>query len=486
MVRNKRKLNVPTKHGKQRPVTRSLSRRPTGVSETSELFSYKSNGNLQTSISPESELDIISHTFENNFTDDNGQCENGISHTETISESLEPSLENNGVIFNERNATRRTNNVTTDFNLYCYSSCEFGRKYDRSMLQCSTCMQWFHTICANVDAKHKNIWNCERCRSIPVVIDSLINQMSEVHTILSQMVEKQNFLCDQFCTLQNKNTKLEDEIKILKQENYKLRIRSYNRFIHSNSSDSSETDSDSELEDHGTQSFSKLQDHHTDTKLYNNNHDSDVEIVDMSPPVTENQSKKTPKSTCHDTKKPKLTVLGNSIVRNTGPVLSAALPNFDTMVYSTSGLGLQQAKGQAVRIFSEHNASDFALLQVGTCDANLLSKDELISKYVSFIDSVRHTAPKTKIIIAAVPHRLGSFNKATNAKTDFLNEHLRSLCEEDDGLLFLDANPPRTSAYYHSDGLHFNFNGSSFFGHYISKYLLLSSNFPKPQLGVKM
>ena len=51
--------------------------------------------------------------------------------------------------------------------------------------------------------------------------------MSEVHTILSQMVEKQNFLCDQFCTLQNKNTKLEDEIKILKQENYKLRIRSY-------------------------------------------------------------------------------------------------------------------------------------------------------------------------------------------------------------------------------------------------------------------
>ena len=338
-------------HGKQRPITRSLSRRPTGVSETSELFSYKSNGNLQTSISPESELDIISHTFENNFTDDNGQCENGISHTETISESLEPSLENNGVIFNERNATGRTNNVTTDFNLYCYSSCEFGRKYDRSMLQCSTCMQWFHTICANVDAKHKNIWNCERCRSIPVVIDSLINQMSEVHTILSQMVEKQNFLCDQFCTLQNKNTKLEDEIKILKQENYKLRIRSYNRFIHSNSSDSSETDSDSESEDHGTQSFSKLQDHHTDTKLYNNNHDSDVEIVDMSPPVTENQSKKTPKSTCHDTKKPKLTVLGNSIVRNTGPVLSAALPNFDTMVYSTSGLGLQQAKEQAGRIF---------------------------------------------------------------------------------------------------------------------------------------
>ena len=126
------------------------------------------------------------------------------------------------------------------------------------MLQCYTCMQWFHTICANVDAKHKNIWNCERCRPIPVVIDTLMNQMnqmSEVHTIISQIVEKQNFLCDQFCTLQTKNTKLEDEIKVLKQENYKLRIRSYNRFIHSNSSDSSETDSDSESEDHGTQSF---------------------------------------------------------------------------------------------------------------------------------------------------------------------------------------------------------------------------------------
>ena len=215
------------------------------------------------------------------------------------------------------------------------------------------------------------------------------------------MVEKQNILCDQFCTLQTKNTKVQDEIKILKQENYKLRIRSYNRFIHSNSSDSCEIYSDSESEDHGTQNFSKPQDHHADTKLYNNNHDSDVEIVDMSPPVTENQSKKSPKLTCLDTKKQKLTVLGNSIVRNTGPVLSAALPNFDTMVYSTSKLGLQQAKEQAGRFYSEHNASDFALLfQVGTCDANLLSKDELISKYISFIDSVRHTAPK--VIIKAV------------------------------------------------------------------------------------
>ena len=84
-----------------------------------------------------------------------------------------------------------------------------------------------------------------------------------------------------------------------------------------------------------------------------------------------------------------------------------------------------------------------------------------------------------------MPHRLDSFNEATNAKTDFLNEHLRSLCDEDDGLLFLDANLPRTPAYYHSDGLHFNLNGSSFFGHYISKYLLPSSNFPKPQLWCK-
>ena len=75
-----------------------------------------------------------------------------------------------------------------------------------------------------------------------------------------------------------------------------------------------------------------------------------------------------------------------------------------------------------------------------------------------------------------MPHRLGSFNKATNTKTDFLNEHLRSLCDEDDGLFFLDANLHRTPAYYHSDGLHFNLNGSSFFGHYISKYLLPSSN----------
>ena len=46
-----------------------------------------------------------------------------------------------------------TDKSLPDYNIYCYSSCEKGRKYDREMIQCTTCMRWYHTECSDAGSK---------------------------------------------------------------------------------------------------------------------------------------------------------------------------------------------------------------------------------------------------------------------------------------------------------------------------------------------
>ena len=61
------------------------------------------------------------------------------------------------------------------------------------------------------------------------------------------------------------------------------------------------------------------------------------------------------------------------MVRGTGQALSTGLPHFDTIVYSTSGLKIQQAVEQSSKVFADHDAEDLAMLQVGTCDLTVYS-----------------------------------------------------------------------------------------------------------------
>ena len=177
--RNRRKQTVPTK---QRPVTRSTMR--STLNDVNEIHSNKSDGNLKTSISMEKDVELISETFTDNFT---------LSETEQIidennySDITEPSLPNDV-------SNNNISNHSEDFDLYCYASCQLGRKYDRSMIQCCTCMVWHHSECTSVSSETTGIWNCDKCRSIPQAIDHLTNQSNEMHSLLSSMVEKQNDL----------------------------------------------------------------------------------------------------------------------------------------------------------------------------------------------------------------------------------------------------------------------------------------------------
>ena len=66
--------------------------------------------------------------------------------------------------------------------------------------------------------------------------------------------------------------------------------------------------------------------------------------------------------------KPTVSIIGNSLVRNTGELISKALPDMNTCVYSTSGLNVNKATNFIPKILSDSKASDSVVLYLGTTD----------------------------------------------------------------------------------------------------------------------
>ena len=132
--------------------------------------------------------------------------------------------------------------------------------------------------------------------------------------------------------------------------------------------------------------------YHTDSQLQCSNYvvdDSIVEVVDMSsevPTPTNRSPKRKPSQTqprvstdvhqlskykpvqaTETTNSPlvkkKFTVLGGSMVRDIGSIISSGLPKLNTFVYSISGLRIQEAIEQSKTVFADHCDGDIAVLQ---------------------------------------------------------------------------------------------------------------------------
>ena len=63
--------------------------------------------------------------------------------------------------------------------------------------------------------------------------------------------------------------------------------------------------------------------------------------------------------------KDKLKIIGDAMVRNTGQNIASSLKNFESCVYSTSGLSVKQATRQIPKILHDCRHSDTVLLNVG-------------------------------------------------------------------------------------------------------------------------
>ena len=109
--------------------------------------------------------------------------------------------------------------------------------------------------------------------------------------------------------------------------------------------------------------------------------------------------------------------------------------------------------------------------KISTNDVQDSSKSELVELYKSLIDTIKRVAPKAKHIICAVPHRLGAENVELNKKIDYLNDKLQYICAEDPGLNFVNFNPELSVRNYNNDSLHFSLYGRSFFANCLCNYI---------------
>ena len=149
----------------------------------------------------------------------------------------------------------------------------------------------------------------------------------------------------------------------------------------------------------------------------------------------------------------------------------------DTIVLSHSGLKIHQATQQVEHIFQRHTKKDIIVLQVGSNDVPYEDTKDILNKYNHLISTVRSNAPDSKLLIMAVPYRLGTDNGSLNKKVDMLNNQLQQQCAKEKLLFYVDANPQLAVSNYHTDGLHFSFNGRLFYSKFLSNYIAHSANF---------
>ena len=317
---------------------------------------------------------------------------------------------------------------------HCMQGCKFNCASHASedMLRCCICMRWVHPIscCGDSpeDASHEGIYTCSQCRTISDRISNLertVDKLYQTNKDLIRLLEAKDKECSDL---------------------YKMLIRSSDSEIKDNNSDAKKTDSD----------------------------DLISAARPVKPPVPKpRQSIKNP------SRKSKVTVLGTSMVRECGSIMSGTLKTKDTTVYSVSGLSIDRAADMSQDIFCDLSKGDVAVLQVGTIDVPKYEPDILESKYCNLIDNVKIAAPDSKVVITAIPKRMLNRPEASfaNSRTNHLNKYLSKKCQDEDNLIFIDANPDLSTSKYKWDGLHFNRYGTEYFAKFLSGYISHSENF---------
>ena len=240
-------------------MTRSRRRQQNMLTRVKKLPYYKTRSSTRSSgvnvnIDKNSSSDFTNEFSQSVTVENTSSCvessQSGCNISKDINDSPQPdtheSLNNQDHLFDDDIIVLDSQNVTNDtqdFNLYCYSNCQLGRKYHNEMIQCATCMSMFHSECSDA-VSGKIIWNCNKCRNVSNDIDCLKNQITELHDILSVMVQKQKDFYSNICDLSFANNQLKQEVKLLKKQNHQLRIKQYNRLSSDTSSSGSESSSD--------------------------------------------------------------------------------------------------------------------------------------------------------------------------------------------------------------------------------------------------
>ena len=321
-----------------------------------------------------------------------------------------------------------------------------GLQGNSTMTRCCQCMKWVHLKCCGDDEDIPGVYNCSLCRNMYLKLTNLekqIDQLHEVNNNLVKLLENSQQECSSLRSL----------IEILINEKEKTPVKIGNTKLNSRSP------LKTELRKATSQTSTKEQ--------------------EPKPRPVPAPRKTKVKSTLGSSK-PNLTLIGDSMIRGTGKVLSANLNEINSCVLSKSGLKLDQASKSIKNIVEDHKACDFLAIQLGTNDVDALSPVAVCSKYGRIIENVNRISPRTKVIVTALPNHINAGSGDFNLKMDVINENLRTMCSKNSQCLFKDCNPPLLRDFYKYDGFHFNLKGTSFMACRLAEAIDKYSNFHIP------
>ena len=319
------------------------------------------------------------------------------------------------------------------------------------------CLIKIHLVCSDADKISKSSWKCERCRNISEDILHLKQQVAELNNALSSIIDKEQYSSQKYCDLVTENNHLKEVIHQLKAENYNLRIRHYNRFNSLSSDSSSDSDSCSDdAEESWIPKTAKKTTRKCSPKTRSPTSQSQVVKTSASPTPSSSPSSSDRKNdessadqlsqstmsttavptnpnvltstTGRKTVRPRMVAVGGSMIRSTGETISKQLHNFDTCVYSISGLQIDNARKEIAKIVDSFTDQDVLVLHVGTNDIVNSSHHELLARYGNLLDSVKETAPECNVIVSGLSYRMSHFDNHLNSRIENFNGALRMLC----------------------------------------------------------
>ena len=318
----------------------------------------------------------------------------------------------------------------------CISTCLYGGvRGTTDMLKCCQCMVWVHPECCGDDPNESTdgVYNCKNCRQIYVKVSNLeheINKLHEVNHELLKLLEKSQDDCRSLRELLNIVIKDSKTSTVSKDS---VRIQTDPEPIHK-----------------------------------------------PKPTPAPRRINRTQEYPIHkEPRKPKATIIGDSMVRGAGNIVTKQLRTHKSCVLSISGMDCERACKEIPAAVENHTKQDTIVLQIGSNEVSKTSTNASFKNYQNVIKVVKEHAPESSIVVTAVPSRIQDYADEINERTNSLNSELRKMCSSDKQLRFANCNPNLLSQNYRQDGQHFNFYGISFFANSLSH--IISSNFHRAQ-----
>ena len=158
----------------------------------------------------------------------------------------------------------------------CISMCKLNGLSTKKMVQCCMCLELFHLECINIKLIKElpKIWNCLRCRTLPVQIESLMNKFAKFEESMILQANQLNELnkLHKECVRTNANLSFDlqtsnESLRLAHEENKNLQLKLIKLEAELLREKNSNSKSNSEINDfHQARNLDDFKDHSSQAK----------------------------------------------------------------------------------------------------------------------------------------------------------------------------------------------------------------------------